>query len=132
MSFDGVFFGRIDYADKKKRVDEQRMEMVWRGSKNLGEETEIFAGVLYNLYNPPPGFCFDKTCIDPPIMEDKRLQDRNVEERVDDFIKLTCEQAERYKSNHILLTMGSDFNYENANPWFKNMDKLIKYVNQVE
>ena len=27
------------------------------------------------------------------------------------------------------MTMGSDFHYENANEWFKNLDKLIKYVN---
>jgi len=27
------------------------------------------------------------------------------------------------------MTMGSDFQFENANEWFKNMDKLIKYVN---
>jgi lysosomal alpha-mannosidase len=27
------------------------------------------------------------------------------------------------------MTMGSDFQYENANEWFKNLDKLIKYVN---
>ncbi len=25
--------------------------------------------------------------------------------------------------------MGSDFQYENANKWYKNLDKLIKYVN---
>jgi hypothetical protein len=25
--------------------------------------------------------------------------------------------------------MGEDFHYENANEWFKNLDKLIKYVN---
>ena len=28
-----------------------------------------------------------------------------------------------------MVTMGDDFNYENANQWFKNLDKLIKYVN---
>ena len=28
-----------------------------------------------------------------------------------------------------MMTMGSDFHYENANEWFKNLDKLIKYVN---
>ena len=28
-----------------------------------------------------------------------------------------------------MLTMGSDFQYENARINFKNMDKLIKYVN---
>jgi hypothetical protein len=27
------------------------------------------------------------------------------------------------------MTMGSDFQYESANQWFKNLDKLIKYVN---
>lgn len=27
------------------------------------------------------------------------------------------------------MTMGSDFQYENANLWYKNLDKLILYVN---
>ncbi len=27
------------------------------------------------------------------------------------------------------MTMGSDFHYENSNEWFKNLEKLIKYVN---
>ncbi len=38
-------------------------------------------------------------------------------------------QAEGFATNHIMMTMGSDFEYENANEWFKNLDKLIKYVN---
>ena len=28
-----------------------------------------------------------------------------------------------------MMTMGGDFQYENAVMWFKNLDKLIKYVN---
>jgi flagellin-specific chaperone FliS len=27
------------------------------------------------------------------------------------------------------MTMGSDFQYEDADEWYKNLDKLIKYVN---
>jgi len=34
-----------------------------------------------------------------------------------------------YRSNDIMLSMGSDFNYENANTWFKNLDKIIHYAN---
>ena len=28
-----------------------------------------------------------------------------------------------------MMTMGSDFHYENANEWYKNLEKLMKYVN---
>ncbi len=41
-----------------------------------------------------------------------------------------CFQAHNYANNHIMMTMGQDFNYQNANEWFKNLDKLIKYVNE--
>ena len=32
---------------------------------------------------------------------------------------------------HILLTMGSDYQYEAAEEWFVNLDKLVKHVNEV-
>ena len=42
----------------------------------------------------------------------------------------TCPiQAHASTTNHIIMTMGSDFQYQSANMWFKNLDKLIKYVN---
>ena len=131
MSFEGFFFARIDYYDMKKRVDEQRMELTWRGSQSLGEATEIFTGVLYNGYGPPRSFCFDILCGDPPMQDDPKLFDFNVKERVELFINSSCEQALHYKSGHIMLTMGSDFQYQNAHTWFKNLDKLMDYVNKV-
>ena len=131
MSFDGFFFGRIDYADKNLRLEQKRMELFWRGSRNLGQASDIFTGVLYNVYNPPKGFCFDQFCVDPPIQDDPRLFDLNVKETVDKFVAITNLQALHYKTKNIILTMGSDFMYENANLWYKNLDKLIKYVNAV-
>lgn len=68
MGFDGFFFGRIDYDDKAHRLKEKELEMIWRGSSSLGEQTEIFTGVLYNGYSPPGGFCYDQSCTDQPIM----------------------------------------------------------------
>ena len=38
-------------------------------------------------------------------------------------------QADFFPSKHIMMKMGSDFQWENANAWYKNLDKLIKYVN---
>ena len=119
------------FYKKDKRLKEQRMEMMWRGSKNYGKDSQIFTGVNYNGYGPPGGFCFDDFCSDPPIQDDPNLYDNNVKERVDLFVKETCEQANSYKTNHIMLTMGSDFQFQNALKWFKNLDKLIKHVNKV-
>ena len=39
-------------------------------------------------------------------------------------------QAKHYTTNNIMMTFGSDFNFESAVEWFKNIDKLIKYVNK--
>lgn len=41
-------------------------------------------------------------------------------------------QANVTRTNHIMWTMGDDFQYQYAETWFKQMDKLIHYVNKVD
>lgn len=82
FGFDGLFFGRIDYQDKIKRMAEKTGEMIWRGSPNLGKKSDLFTGVLYNQYQAPSGFCFDVLCSDEPIIDDKNSPIYNVEQRV--------------------------------------------------
>lgn len=130
MGMDAFFFGRIDYQDKAKRLNESQMEMIWRGTADLGSLSDIFTGVTYHGYNPPEGFCFDQSCADTPIQDDKNLENNNVDERVEQFVAAIRDQACHYRSGEIMMTMGSDFQYENAHLWFKNLDKLITYVRQ--
>lgn len=45
MGYDGVFFSRLDYQDKIKRMNESRMETVWKSSKNFGSKTSKIVGI---------------------------------------------------------------------------------------
>uniref|UniRef100_A0A8C5WAL1 Alpha-mannosidase n=1 Tax=Leptobrachium leishanense TaxID=445787 RepID=A0A8C5WAL1_9ANUR len=130
MGFEGFFFGRLDYQDKVYREDSKQMEMVWCGSDDLTPPAaNLFTGVLPNGYDPPPGFCWDQICANAPIMDDPTMEDYNADSVVANFLSVVILQSQRYRSNNLIMTMGSDFQYENANTWFKNMDKLIALVN---
>ena len=65
------------------------------------------------------------------LQDDPNLFDYNVPDRVNAFVAAANDQAQHYTTNNIMMTFGDDFNYENARQNFKNIDKLIKYVNQV-
>lgn len=81
MGYDGLFFARLDYQDKRKRLANKTMEMIWEASANL-DNADIFTSALYNHYSPPSGFCFDVLCDDEPIIDDPRSADNNVDQRV--------------------------------------------------
>ncbi|XP_002133317.3 lysosomal alpha-mannosidase-like [Drosophila pseudoobscura] len=130
MGFDGQFFARMDHRDKSKRADNLGLEMIWNASESL-DEMELFTGMLYNHYSAPPGFCFDLLCNDDPIV-DGTSYDNNVGDRVNEFTKYLEGLETHYRSYHIMVPMGDDFHYENAHKNYKNMDKLIKYVNSLQ
>uniref|UniRef100_V9IGJ4 Lysosomal alpha-mannosidase n=1 Tax=Apis cerana TaxID=7461 RepID=V9IGJ4_APICE len=106
------------------------MEFIWKGSSNLGSRADLFTVVLYNNYSPPPGFCYDVLCNDEPINDDLESPDYNVDERVNRFLQYAVHQSEVYRTNNIILTMGGDFTYQQAEMYFSNMDILIRYVRE--
>ena len=130
--FDALYFGRIDYQDLSKRRDERRTEGIWRASPSLQQSSQLFWGLTGSFggnYGPPSGFCWDQFCSDEPMMDDKELEDYNVDSRVSEFVDKLWDQASKAKGDSIMLTMGSDFQYENAFEWFRNMDSIIKNTN---
>ncbi|RVW45250.1 putative alpha-mannosidase [Vitis vinifera] len=117
VGFDALYFGRIDYQDRDKR----------KGEKSL----EIFAGAFPENYEPPPGgFYFEVNDDSPIVQDDINLFDYNVQDRVNDFVAAAVSQANITRTNHIMWTMGTDFKYQYAHTWFRQMDKLIHYVNK--
>ncbi|EDV98984.1 lysosomal alpha-mannosidase isoform X2 [Drosophila grimshawi] len=130
MGFDGMFFGRLDYQDKDERLMMQKAEMIWHGSANLGDKSDLFTGALYNNYQAPAGFCFDILCADQPIIDGKHSPDNNVKERVNTFLEYVKTQSRYYRTNNIIITMGGDFTYQAAQVYYKNLDKLIRYANE--
>ncbi|CAK9296984.1 unnamed protein product [Gordionus sp. m RMFG-2023] len=148
LGFDGTFFGRISDDFKDTKSSERGLEFLWHPLPNFAEmytstaqsindttsksttPSDMFISILDNLYQPPAGFCFDILCDDDPIQDDEGASDYNVPEKVNAFLSSLIRQSKNYDTNHLLVTMGNDFNYQAADNWYKNLDKLIKYVNK--
>lgn len=47
-------------------------------------------------------------------------------QKVQKFLYYVELQAKHYRTNNVVLTMGGDFTYMDANVYFKNLDKLIR------
>ncbi|KAJ1295938.1 hypothetical protein BS78_01G260800 [Paspalum vaginatum] len=131
LGFDSVHFARIDYQDRATRKADKGLEVIWRGSRTFGSSSQIFTNAFPVHYSPPNGFSFEVLAEDViPVQDDLSLFDYNVQERVNDFVAAAIAQANVTRTNHIMWTMGNDFNYQYAESWFLNMDKLIEHVNK--
>uniref|UniRef100_A0ACD5UGW4 Uncharacterized protein n=1 Tax=Avena sativa TaxID=4498 RepID=A0ACD5UGW4_AVESA len=131
VGFDALYFSRIDYQDREVRKGTKKLETVWRSSKTFGSSADIFSGIFPINYEPPPGeFYFEVDAESPLVQDDPLLFDYNVEQRVNDFVHAALSQANVTRTNHIMFTMGTDFKYQYAESWFRQMDKLIHYVNK--
>ena len=130
--FSALFVSRADYADIRERTKTLSLEYVWQSSASLGPDASTFFSIMnqgLHLYFPLPGLCWDViNCSDPEVQDDPELDDYNVE----DVVRRNVEQARIQQSAYvgdIYYTMGFDFNYEYAEEWFQNLDKLIHYTN---
>ncbi|CAG4969461.1 unnamed protein product [Colias eurytheme] len=130
MGFDGMFINPISFDDELVRMEQVALEFLWRGSDDLGMESDIFTSKLFDGYWSPPGFCFGAMCSDPLLITSDSVFS-NIEERVDVFIEqIRYRQSPFYTTNHIMVMMGQMFGYHSAKMWFENIDVLIHSVNE--
>ena len=61
-------------------------------------------------------------------MDDPRLLGYNLEDKIHDFINASKIWSAPYRTENVMMTMGSDFQYLSARAWYDNLDKLIRWV----
>lgn len=49
---------------------------------------------------------------------------RTYKPQIDEFIAYVQNMSAKYRTDNVIITMGEDFNYLDANVWFRNLDKL--------
>lgn len=131
--FESLFWGRTDYQDLNARKNfsttKKGFEWIWEGSQSLGASAQIFAGELYGGGNGGYGTWIGYDGDDPQIQDNPRDHDYNVDKVIDQFVQSALSQAAHTQSEHQLWACGSDFNYQNADHWYHNLDKIIHYAN---
>jgi lysosomal alpha-mannosidase len=95
-------------------------EFLWKDSEDLHSKSAIFTTVLHNHYDPPEGFNFEYV---------NDITEGNKANKSIEFVKIAQNWNQNYgNTNHVLMPMGSDFQYQNAEHWFSNLDKLIEEI----
>ena len=59
MGFDALYFAREDYQDHNVRARTLNLEHVWRGSDDIGNNGDIFTGMMHMGYGPPRNMNWD-------------------------------------------------------------------------
>jgi alpha-mannosidase len=63
------------------------------------------------------------------VNDDPARHDYNVDAWVDKFVQNAKSQANHTLGEHQMWACGTDFQYQDADHWYRNLDKLIHYVN---
>ncbi|XP_054166681.1 lysosomal alpha-mannosidase-like [Oppia nitens] len=114
MGFNALLNGRIDYQDKQKRMTDKSMEFIWITDPNLKTNNYLFSGITPSGYYPTDGVSLNYNYRrNAPFLE-----------------RRAAVETKGYRTNHLMATMGGDFNYYFAEFSFKNLDQLIDFMNK--
>jgi alpha-mannosidase len=122
--FDALYFGRMDYQDRELRQLTRGCEGLWNSSKSWEDSTVFWGltGSFRGMYGAPQGYCFDIHCEDPKLAG---MNDTALSKSIKNLFRIIRRQSEQTKGNHIMLTMGEDFQYQRARVNFASLDTLI-------
>nr|KAF6392792.1 mannosidase alpha class 2B member 2 [Pipistrellus kuhlii] len=134
--FNAHVISRIDYEVKNAMADTKEMQFVWRGSRSLAEQQEIFTHVLDYSYCME-GYSWEGVAPFPARLQsvafvspsDPPVTMRNIKSYLESFVSSVQKRASLYRTPHVLWPWGCDRSFFKAGIQFANMDLLLSFVN---
>ncbi|XP_020793489.2 epididymis-specific alpha-mannosidase [Boleophthalmus pectinirostris] len=143
--FNAHLISRIDYDLKDTMQMDKKLQFVWRGSPSLKKQ-EIFTHTMdqfsyctpSNLpFSNSSGFYWNGVALfpDPPkdgIYPNMSLPvtKETIHAYAQTMVDNIKQRAAWFRTNHVLWPWGCDKQFYNSSVQFKNMDPLMKYINQ--
>ena len=108
------------------------MTFLWRPDRtNFGKQHQILTYVWQEDYCYPPGFTVGENLVsEDPFVTDKSLSTFNANEKMTQFINFIQNDTHYRKGQDILIPMGCDFAFQNAQEEFAQVESIINYINQ--
>ncbi|XDB51619.1 hypothetical protein AB1E18_005173 [Capra hircus] len=134
--FNAHVISRIDYNLKKAMQDNRELQFVWRGSRSLSAQQEIFTHVLDQFSYCSEGFNWDGEAIFPGTSPDDMYLQMQIPVTKDNIqiftsllVKNALARATWFRTPHVLWPWGCDRQFFNASLQFTNMDIVMEYIN---
>uniref|UniRef100_A0A452DL61 Alpha-mannosidase n=1 Tax=Capra hircus TaxID=9925 RepID=A0A452DL61_CAPHI len=135
--FNAHLISRIDYDLKEAMQKDQEMQFMWRGSRSLLAQQEIFTHVLDENGYCSKGFYWNETAVfpDPPWdgMDPNKTVPvtlSNVQHYADTLSYNVRRRAPWFLTRYMLWPWGCDRQFFSASVQFANMDHLMGYINK--
>ena len=121
MNYKQIVLTRIDYLEKKYRIDNHNLEFVY---DPFGLEQKIFTHISYKHYNPR------NTLND--YIRDRRinLSESQLKNVCEDTYQTLRQESNGYRTNNVLLYFGDDFTFKKENYNYENIEMIMDYVNK--
>ena len=121
MNFEKIVLTRIDYLEKKDRIDNHNLEFIY---DPFGLGQKIFTHISYHHYNPR------KILRNYPGDKKIELSEEELKDVCEKYYEEMVEERVGYRTNNILLYYGEDFAYNEADINYENIEMIMNYVNK--
>lgn len=124
---------RIDFRAKNALYQSQGLEYVWQPSPSLGRSSTLFAHILDHHYCSPPatsnfeyGYYGSGDVVVPHSIVPSTPD--NVQKFADEIYFTAMSRAPYFRTPHVLIPQGCDFQFQNAMMQFNQMELIMDYI----